>query len=423
MIDKIFALIENFWSLITEVPKFRVFFSFGLIVLALLLGLIVVLWRFSHTSQSNASSLNLDDETPEDDDIFASSTNYHDEINIQQSLQDEWLNENQDYIPALTEGDDFESQLGQKIELSEPVYQKKDVYVPFDWNKDISKKQAKLNADVDESLLSYHAESKSVKELAFLIIDMICRGVDDAKIVQTINFRTQGKECPFDILQMVSAVRKFMKFCVEGKFFALKEYDPSLPDADEALFHLAKGDSSLALLLMQADLQFLLDKAQAQDAEGKEKIRIAILKDVLTLAALAEIDNLDMALEALNLVVDLAPDNPVILSRIADINLKKGNIHQAASIYSQILEAAKSYPISPDIIANAQFKSAQYFGHSKPEANIWKRESLAFFARAELNQKLSPQEIKVVNLIEAKGDKDIEKLILRFFMQKKRIKL
>ena len=92
VIDKIFALIENFWSLITEVPKFRVFFSFGLIVLALLLGLIVVLWRFSHTSQSNASSLNLDDETPEDDDIFASSTNYHDEINIQQSLQDEWIN-------------------------------------------------------------------------------------------------------------------------------------------------------------------------------------------------------------------------------------------------------------------------------------------------------------------------------------------
>ena len=163
----------------------------------------------------------------------------------------------------------------------------------------------------------------------------------------------------------------------------------------------------------------MLDKANFQDESEKEKTRIAILKDALNLAALAEIDNLDMALEALNLIVDLAPDNPLILSRIADINLKKGNIHQAASIYSQILEAAKNYPISSDIVANAQFKLAQYFGHSKPESNIWKRESFAFFAQAELNQKLSAQEIKIVNIIENKGDKDIENLILQFFMQRK----
>ena len=419
MFDKTLALLQNWFNLVIDEPKFRVFFSFGLIVSALLLALAVVLWRFlrvSHLSEENDS---FDSSAHDEDSDFLLKKN-NIENNIQEELQNEWDFQQKNEIPTLTESNDFDEELAKKIEFPKPAYQKKDVQVPFDWNKDISQMQAKQQAtDIDENLLSYHAESKSIKELAFLIIDMICRGVNDAKIVQAINFRTQGKECPFDVLQIVTSVRRFMNFCVDGKFFELKQTDETLPSADEALFHLAKGDSSLALFLIQAHLQFLLDKANFQDESEKEKTRIAILKDALNLAALAEIDNLDMALEALNLIVDLAPDNPLILSRIADINLKKGNIHQAASIYSQILEAAKNYPISSDIVANAQFKLAQYFGHSKPESNIWKRESFAFFAQAELNQKLSAQEIKIVNIIENKGDKDIENLILQFFMQRK----
>ena len=138
--------------------------------------------------------------------------------------------------------------------------------IDLDWQKGKIPPAETVAAENTEISLSYKQSRKELNQLMGLVIDMLGRGVDDLKIAQTLNFKNQGMTDENDILKAIDAVKEFIGLCISGKFAKLPQRE-NLPGEDDALFHLANGDTSLALALLDSLLDTNIDKANAGNSE------------------------------------------------------------------------------------------------------------------------------------------------------------
>ena len=284
----------------------------------------------------------------------------------------------------------------------------------LDWKKGKRPEADAAVPPIDPAALQYKQSRKSLEDLIGLIIDMIGRGVDELKIAQTIMFRNQGENSEEDIIQTVEAIKEFVALCVSGKFKGLSA-EKNLPAEDEALFHLAKGDASLALALLEALMDKNIEYSAALPVGDKRDALFAETSGYASVfGTLAAMSDPHLATGSFELAVELSPQNVNAWSRLADMYHLLESHQKAMWAYQQVLEMADE-ELSPQQIANANKILSQYYyaqGNSLQAAKLY-NQSKQFYDSIGINRRLDKKEIEIIEIIESRQQNDLETTIAR----------
>ena len=260
--------------------------SFILMILALLLFLFLIIIIYIKTivaflrDDNDANSLERQD-GDEEEDIFDEEDQLRlnqviDDKEREQELEKELQKElelaHAERIAEEKEQRQLDTLKKQPAKEEKIKSNEKNAAIKLDWEKGKFKELDALaqNIEIRPDILSYHQSNRQINELVGLIIDMIGRGVDDLKIAQTILFRNQYMSSEEDVLQLIDAVKDFIGLCKNQEFSKLENYS-SLPHEEEALYHLAEGDASLALAMIEALMNNGIDHASALSADAKRE--------------------------------------------------------------------------------------------------------------------------------------------------------
>lgn len=290
--------------------------------------------------------------------------------------------------------------------------------IDLDWKKGKTLDLEKVSPPLDSDVLSYKQSTRQMPELLGLIIDMLGRGVDDLKIAQTVMFRNQGQNSEDDVLQTIDAVKDFIALCVNKRFEKLPNAD-KLPSEPDALFHLAHGDSSYALAMVEALMDNNIDKSTVLPAGAKKDELYAEISNLAnTFGSLAAINDIHLATGAFELSIELAPSNINSWSRLADMYQYAESESKAIWAYQKVLNSAEE-EIYPRQVANANKWMSQHLyaqGNSLQAAKLY-NESKQFYDTLGINRRLDKQEVEIVEIIESHHKDDMQNTISNILSQ------
>lgn len=194
-------------------------------------------------------------------------------------------------------------------------------------------------------------------------MDMLERSVDEPKIAQTIMYKNQHLNSEDDILQTITAIKFFIYLCVNGRFQNLNPHK-TLPQEDAALFHLANGDSSLALVLMEELIDRKIAKIRLM-GEGRERDKAwCEASNCATIfGSLAALSHNRLAAAAFELAIEMNPRNVTAWGRLGDMYFREDMQEKAVWAFSNVLNIADE-GIYTQQIANANKMMASYTAKS-----------------------------------------------------------
>lgn len=391
-------------SYISETPSVNLI-SIGLMLLALILFLLFIILLYIRSIALFAKELPIGKNTSSDvkkTDTAEVMDNLHNEAELEKELElllARDLEKSKLEQARLDEADAQQKQqaadalsLHERQQLEKEKREQK--LVDLDWKKNNTNTAGNV---LNSAGLKYQKTASSINELTGLIMELFSRGVDDDKIAQAINYRNQGINAEEDILQTISAIKTFINMVRDGAFNNLKSRK-KLPSTEEALFHLSLGDTSLALALVQARMDKEVEQALSMDYHIREQRFAEISKTALAYGNLARLDNDKLAAGAYELALELSPADIQAESRLADLYFAQGNQTKALEIYDRL----STLNPSPLLLANAKQKKAmalQQRGDKLAAAQLAK-EAEQIYASSGVRQKLTPQEIEVLEIIE-----------------------
>lgn len=298
--------------------------------------------------------------------------------------------------------------------------QSKEPVIDLDWKKgqhpnaEISLTKQQMSPDI----LSYHQSNRQLNELMGLIIDMLGRGVDDLKIAQTVMFRNHYMSSEEDVLQLIGTIKDFIDICRRQDFSKLANRD-SLPSEENALYHIAEGDATLALAMLEALMDANIDRAAGTGMESKKD---ALYKEVsyqaVVFGNLAAINDVMLATGAFELAIELQPRNVQAWSRLADMYAKSESTGKAIWAYQNVLNMADG-EINAREVANASKNLSQHLyaqGNSLQAAKLY-NSSKQYYDALGINRRLDKQEIEIIEIIESHHQDEIQSTILKLLGQ------
>lgn len=288
--------------------------------------------------------------------------------------------------------------------------------VDLDWKKGKINELEANRVMLDIESLQYQQSRKGLTELLGLIIDMAGRGVEDLKIAQTIMFRNQGQSSEDEILQVIDAIKDFIAMCLNKKFEQAKSTaEMTLPREDEALFHLAKGDPSLALVLIEALMDEDINRGASMTLGTKrDMIFQEVSNYACTFGSLAGLSDVHLATGSFELAIELAPQNVNAWSRLADMYTRAESNNKAIKTYENVLSLADS-EIYPRQVANAEKMLSQFYyaqGNSLQAAKLYNN-SKAYYDSIGINRRLDKKEVEIIEIIESRQNEDLEATIAK----------
>ena len=298
-----------------------------------------------------------------------------------------------------------ESQEQKKYSYNSP---NRENLVDLDWKKGKLPDQY-LSTDINQGSLhnlSYHQSNKQLNELTGLIIDMIGRGVDDLKIAQTIMFRNHYMSSEEDVLQLIDSVKGFIGMCRNQDFKYLES--TSLPSEEDALYHLAEGDPTPALALIENLMDYNIDRAASGPENKKDELYRNISEQAVIFGNLAAVNDVHLATGAFELAIELEPQNISAWSRLGDMYAKAETSNRAVWAYQNVLNMADG-DINPREVANASKNMSQHMyaqGNSLQAAKLYNN-SKQFYDSLGINRRLDKQEIEIVEIIETNHQDEI----------------
>ncbi len=272
--------------------------------------------------------------------------------------------------------------------------------IGLDWQKQMPV-AVEDKVAVDESMLSYAQGASSLNQLNGLLIDMIGRGIDDLKIAQTLNYKTQGMESAGDILKLIDAIRYFIRLCQEGAF-SKSANGKQLPDTRQSLYHLANNDATLALALLEDMMDKMVDKATLAGDDKKQKIFTEVSTQACCFGTLAEGNDVMMATSVYEMAIELNPNNPTAWSRLGDVYRKAGNSSKAIWAYENAYSFADEELNAADL-ANASAHMSEYLyaqGNSLQAAKMHNT-AKQYYDSLGINNRFTKKEIDAINIIES----------------------
>lgn len=248
-----------------------------------------------------------------------------------------------------------------------------------------------------------------------LIIDMLGRDIDPAKIAQTVKNKCQDSASEEEIIQAIDAIQSFISLSNNGRFQNLPNQN-MLPSAESALIALSNSDTGPALSLMEALINNMVDKAaEANMPQKRDIIFLEASNYACVFGSLAALeDDPSLAVSAFELALELSPKNPNAWSRTADLYLKSKTDSKAVWAYQNVLSFADSNAY-PHQIANANQKLAQYY---EKQGNMNKASELyylsnAYYNNIGINARLTEKEQNIIDIIESKQHENIQNSVDR----------
>ena len=315
-----------------------------------------------------------------------------------------------------------EAQAREKLEQEKKAEQpenkkstEKEPAIDLDWKKGKLREldaQAQ-NVQIKPDILSYHQSNRQLNELMGLIIDMLGRGVDDLKIAQTVMYRNHYMSSEEDVLQLIDTIKGFIELC-RGRAFSVLE-NPSLPAEEEALYHMAEGDPTPALALLETLMDFNIDRAAAPGMENKkDALYQEISRQSLIFGNLAAVNDTMLATGAFELSIELAPQNIPAWSRLADMYARTETTNKAIWAYQNVLNLADG-ELNAREVANASKNLSQHLyaqGNSLQAAKLY-NSSKQYYDSLGINRRLDKQEIEIIEIIEANHQDEIRSTIFK----------
>lgn len=297
-----------------------------------------------------------------------------------------------------------EEEKKEEKQRGEAASAKKNFQLDLDWKKGkIPELEQTAQAILSEETLSYQQSSRALPELLGLIIDMLGRGVDDLKIAQTIMYRNQGRSSEDEIMQTISAIKDFIALAVNGKFASVRR-GKQLPDEATALYHLAEGDTTFSLAMLEALMDSNIERTTAMTSGPKrDEVFIETSNQACTFGTLSAISDVHLATGAFELAIELAPKNVNAWTRAGDMYAKAGSHNQAMKAYQNVLDMADE-EINIAQIANANKMLSQYYyeqGNNLKAAKLY-NSSKQYYDTLGINRRLDRQELEIIEIIESR---------------------
>ena len=304
----------------------------------------------------------------------------------------------------------------QRLVAERTAERSKSISVDLDWKKGKINELDANRVMLDIESLQYQQSHKGLPELLGLIIDMAGRGVDDLKIAQTIMFRNQGQSSEDEILQVIEAIKDFIAMCLNDKFEQVKaNAETPLPQEDEALYHLAKGDPSLALVLIEALMDEEINRGASMTLGAKRDMLFqGVSNYACTFGSLAGLSDVHLATGSFELAIELAPQNVNAWSRVADMYARAESNNKAVRAYENVLELADA-EIYPQQVANAEKMLSQFYyaqSNSLQAAKLYNN-SKAYYDSIGINRRLDKKEVEIIEIIESRQNEDLEATIAK----------
>ena len=287
--------------------------------------------------------------------------------------------------------------------------------IDLDWQKGRTHQEYVSKTQDDYPIsLSYKQSKQDLNQLIGLVIDMLGRGVDDLKIAQTLNFKNQGMSDENDILKAIDSIKCFIELCISGRFAKLKEYN-NLPKEEQALYHLANGDVSLALALLENLMDTEIDRANASNSEEKgQRLYTEISSYACCFGSLAEMSDVMLATSAYELAIELNSNNVIAWSRLGDVYKTANSTSKAVWAYQNVINFADG-EIDATHVANANKHLSEYLyaeGDSIQAAKLY-NSSKQYYDSLGINRRLDKQEIEVIEIIDSNSQKSLPEMIQR----------
>lgn len=312
-----------------------------------------------------------------------------------------------------------EKETKEKEQAEEKESEPKGIVVDLDWKKGKLRDLEQNAPTLSNEFLSYHQSTKDLSELLGLIIDMIGRGVDDLKIAQTLMFRNQGKNSEDDILQIIDSIKDFIALCINQNFDRLPNAS-QLPREEDALFHLAQGDPTLALAMLETLMDFNIDRSSMAGIDvKKDEIFKEISAQSCVFGSLAAINDIHLATGAFELAIELNPNNVNAWCRLGDMYAKADSNNKAVWAYQNVLTLADE-EIYARQVANANKMMSQHLyaqGNSLQAAKLY-NSSKQYYDSLGINRRLDKQEVEIIEIIEAHQKEELQATIQKILSQK-----
>ena len=312
-----------------------------------------------------------------------------------------------------------EKETKEKEQAEEKESEPKGIVVDLDWKKGKLRDLEQNAPTLSNEFLSYHQSTKDLSELLGLIIDMIGRGVDDLKIAQTLMFRNQGKNSEDDILQIIDSIKDFIALCINQNFDRLPNAS-QLPREEDALFHLAQGDPTLALAMLEALMDFNIDRSSMAGIDvKKDEIFKEISAQSCVFGSLAAINDIHLATGAFELAIELNPNNVNAWCRLGDMYAKADSNNKAVWAYQNVLTLADE-EIYARQVANANKMMSQHLyaqGNSLQAAKLY-NSSKQYYDSLGINRRLDKQEVEIIEIIEAHQKEELQATVQKILSQK-----
>lgn len=448
LLSKVGEILDGLEAYFAEVDGIRIL-SFVLLVIAIILFLLSFIAIGIHRVMSIIKSGSSDKASKNDEDGTENIFNFEDEDELEKELQRELefaANEQQRQeleLQQLEEKERLEKENKERLEKKQKEKQEKEQLekkerekkkkvqqekelntfkehksykestLELDWKKGVNKDSSNDQLDDIESLsLSYKQSSVELNNLMGLAIDMLGRGVDELKIAQTLNFKNQGMSDENEILKAIDALKGFINLSIKGKFAMLENYD-ELPNEDQALFHLANGDSSLALALLENLMDTSIDKANSSASEEKrQKMYMEISDYACCFGALAEMNDIMLATSSYELAIELQSTNVIAWGRLGDVYKKANSTSKAIWAYQNVLNFADG-EIDVAQIANANKNISEQLyaeGNSLQAAKLY-NSSKQYYDSLGINRRLDKKEVEIIDIIEHNKDTSLPDMI------------
>lgn len=292
----------------------------------------------------------------------------------------------------------------------------KESIIDLDWKigQTYNQNAQAQNLQMKPDILSYKQSNRQLNELMGLIIDMLGRGVDDLKIAQTVMFRNHNMSSEDDVLQLIETIKSFTAMCRNQEFAKLANAS-QLPKDEDALYHIAEGDTTLALAMIEALMDANIDKASAIGNENKrDAIYQEVSRQAVVFGNLAAINDVMLATGSFELAIELQPRNVSAWSRLGDMYARTDSVSKAIWAYQNVLNMADG-EINAREVANASKNFSQYLyaqGNSLQAAKLY-NSSKQYYDALGINRRLDKQEIEIIEIIESHHQDELQSTVLK----------
>ncbi|MDR1026332.1 MAG: hypothetical protein LBL47_02930 [Lactobacillus sp.] len=299
----------------------------------------------------------------------------------------------------------------QEKEEKERKKNKKDLIVDLDWKKGKLKDLGASSIALHASALEYKQSEKNLSELIGLLIDMLSRGVDELKIAQTLMYRNHGQTSEDDILQLIETIKEFIKLCNGRKFEKVNNAE-KLPDNEKALIALVNGDPAPTMLLLQAVIDYNVEKSASTTGVKREALFKEASVWALAFGSLASIEDMALAANAFELAIELNPQNINAWNKVADAYYKMEKHDKAIWAYENLIQMANE-ETNQRQLANASKMLSQYYyekGENLSASKLYNR-SKEYYDRIGINRRLDRKELEIIDIIESKHKENMGSIV------------